>query len=147
MTSLPLFGKVRITKLPDDVEEVGLDEEGKIKLEALNKALSDSKTSNNSSYASWVGILLMARVGSDIEFEAMLSYWLSWYVLPGSPEMALIPTFFYSLSGWLKERSSPLPAFILVLFATSQRMCRYHNKTCGAFLCYDSCCTAFLQLF
>lgn len=42
--------KTRKFKLLDDVEEVALDEEGKRELKALNKALSESKTSNNSTY-------------------------------------------------------------------------------------------------
>lgn len=42
--------KTRKIKLLDDVEEVALDEEGKRELKALNKALSEFKTSNNSTY-------------------------------------------------------------------------------------------------
>lgn len=38
LTDLPMFGESRTIKLLDDVEEVSLNEEGKRKLEALNKA-------------------------------------------------------------------------------------------------------------
>lgn len=42
LTSLPLFRETRATKLTEDIVEVALDEEGKRKLEALKKALSNS---------------------------------------------------------------------------------------------------------
>lgn len=48
------FGEVKTTKLPEGVVKVALDEAGKIKLEALNKAPSDSKSSNKSRNTSWV---------------------------------------------------------------------------------------------
>lgn len=55
--------------------EVALDEEGQRKLEVLNKALLDSKSSNKSTHSSWARCFtFVAGVGSDIESEAMLSY-------------------------------------------------------------------------
>lgn len=54
LIGLSMFGDVRTIKLPDDVEEVALDEEGKRKLEALNKALSESNSTNKSTYFSCV---------------------------------------------------------------------------------------------
>lgn len=41
----------RTIKQPGDIEQVALDEEGKRKLELLNKALSNFKTSNKSTYS------------------------------------------------------------------------------------------------
>lgn len=77
-------------KLPDDVEKVALDEEGKRKLEDLNKASSKSKTSNESIYSSRaIYFTYSARAESDIELEARLSYWLSWYMLPSGHEDGL----------------------------------------------------------
>lgn len=52
LTSLPRFGEVRRIPLPGDVEKVALNEEGKRKLEDLNKALSESKALNKSTYSS-----------------------------------------------------------------------------------------------
>lgn len=48
-----IFGEARNNKLSKDAEEVALDEVGKRKLEAFNKALSNSKSSNKRTYASW----------------------------------------------------------------------------------------------
>lgn len=53
LTSLPRFGEARRIPLPGDVEKVALNEEGKRKLEDLNKALSESKALNKSTYSSW----------------------------------------------------------------------------------------------
>lgn len=50
---LAYFGEVRTTKLPEDTEDITLDEADKKKMKALNKALLDSKSSNKSKYASW----------------------------------------------------------------------------------------------
>lgn len=82
LTCLPVFGEVNTIKLPKDSMEITLDEADKKKLKALNKALSESKSSNKSMYASWARHFIVGMgVGSDINFEAILAYWLSWYVL------------------------------------------------------------------
>lgn len=48
LTCLVMFGEVKAIKLFEDSNEVALDEMDKKKLEALNKALSESKSSNKS---------------------------------------------------------------------------------------------------
>lgn len=48
LIGLPLLGEARTTKLPERTVEVVLDEEDKRRLEALNQALSGSKSSNKS---------------------------------------------------------------------------------------------------
>lgn len=88
-TGLPMFGEARTVKLSDDVEEFPLHEEGKRKLEALNKALSESKLQTKVYTPRGEILTYGAGAGSDIEFEAMLSYWLSWYILPDGPEESL----------------------------------------------------------
>lgn len=80
---LPLFGEAKTIKLPNDYEEVALVGEGERILEALNKALSESKTSHKSIYPSWVRYFthsLKAGARRDIEFKAMPVYWFSWYI-------------------------------------------------------------------
>lgn len=80
LTCLHMFRKVKEIKLPKEFEEIALDETDNKKLEPLNKALSKSKSSNKSTYASWARHFdIRMGMGSDIEFEAMLAYWLSWY--------------------------------------------------------------------
>lgn len=75
LIGLPIFGEARTIKLPEDVVEVALDEVGKRKLEALNKELSDFKSSNKSTYTSLARYFILGvRVRSNIEFEATLSY-------------------------------------------------------------------------
>lgn len=107
LTGLPFFGETRTKILPEDTTEVILDEEGKRKLEALNKVLSDSKSSNKSTYTSWaMHFTFGAGVGSDVEFEAMLAYWLSSYVLPSYPEDGLNSYVFPLGSDWPKEKTT-----------------------------------------
>lgn len=74
--------------MPDDAEEVALDKEDKRKLEALNKVLSESKTSNQSTYSFGTG------AGPDIEFEITLSYCLGsrGMYCPAALRMVLIST-------------------------------------------------------
>lgn len=52
LTCLPVFGEVKTTKHPD-LEDIALNEADKKKLEALSNELSDSKSYNKSTYASW----------------------------------------------------------------------------------------------
>lgn len=74
LIGLPVFEEATTIKLPKSHEEVAVDEAGKRKLEALNKALSDSKSSNKSTYASWVRhFIINAGSGSNVGFETMLS--------------------------------------------------------------------------
>lgn len=55
--------------------EVELDVVGKRKLEQLNSALSNSKSSNKSTVALWARhVIFGASLWSDVEFEAMLLY-------------------------------------------------------------------------
>lgn len=63
-------------------------------MESLNKALSESKSFNESTYASWVRHFVIGVAICDLEFEGMLAYWLLWYVLPSSPEDGLNPNVF-----------------------------------------------------
>lgn len=43
------------------------------------------------------------KMSIDIEFEVMLSYWLSWYTLPSDPQDLLNP-YVFPLTIWLVER-------------------------------------------
>lgn len=54
LTCLLMFGEVKAIKIPRDYEEIVLEDTDKMKLEALNKSLSESKSSNKRTYASWV---------------------------------------------------------------------------------------------
>lgn len=64
-------------KLLNVFEEVALVGEGERKLKALNKVLSESKTSNKNTNSSGVWDFTHgAGAKSDIKFEAMLAYWL-----------------------------------------------------------------------
>lgn len=65
--------------LSDDSCKIVLDKADNRKLEVLNNALSALKSSNKSTYALWAR-MFDTGVGRDIEieFEAILSYWLSW---------------------------------------------------------------------
>lgn len=53
LNCLPMFREVNAINLPEDSDEVVLVETDKNKLEALSKALPESKSSNKRTYASW----------------------------------------------------------------------------------------------
>lgn len=93
-TGLHIFEEARTIKLLG-YWEVALDEEVKRNVEALNNAVSESKTYNKAFY-------LWCRGRGDMEFDAMLSYWLQWYVLPSDPEGGLNSTYLHLLADWLQ---------------------------------------------
>lgn len=86
----PLFKEARTIKLHDDVEEVSVDEESKRKLEAVNKALLDSKISNKNMYSLWARYFTYGDVvGSDI-----VCFHISFDMrCPATPKIALTPIF------------------------------------------------------
>lgn len=61
LIGLPVSEEVKTIKLHEDNEKVAMDEARKKKLEALNKALSDSTSSNKSTYAHGGDTLSLAR--------------------------------------------------------------------------------------
>lgn len=118
LIDLPVFGEVRTIKLPGDVVEVALDEAGKRKLEALNRALSVSKSSNKSTYTSWDRhSIFSVGEGSDVEFKAMLSYWISLLILSSSPGDSLCPYVFTLVIKLAKGERFALVSIYLVRFS------------------------------
>lgn len=94
LTCLPMFGEVKVSSFLDILKK-SFDEADKKELEMLNMAIPRSKSSKKSTYASLARYLdFRMEIGNDIEFEAMLAYWLSWYVLPSSSEGDLNPYVF-----------------------------------------------------
>lgn len=92
LNGLPVFWQAKTIRLFEDPEEIVPDEADKKKLEALKNAFSNSKSSSKSMYALQARhFIFWMETGNDIKFEAMLSYWLSWYVLPSGPEDGLNP--------------------------------------------------------
>lgn len=72
---LSIFREANAISLSDDSVKIILDKAGNLKLEALNNALSESKSSNESTYASWVRHFDIGRGrGGDIEFETIVLY-------------------------------------------------------------------------
>lgn len=72
---LPLYG---------DSPTIGilLDEKDVKKLEFLSKAYSESKASNESTYATWLRYFNIGKgQNNEYQLEVMLAYWLSWHVL------------------------------------------------------------------
>lgn len=61
--------------LPEETDEITLDAEGEKKLEALNNALTYSKSKNKSTYSSWIKFFMHgAGARSSIELEPILAY-------------------------------------------------------------------------
>lgn len=81
--------------MPEGFDNVALDAEGERILGLLGTALSESKYKNKSIYTTWLTYFTRgAGEKSKIDFEAMLTYWLSWYVLASDPEDGLNPYVF-----------------------------------------------------
>lgn len=64
-----MFGVVNAIKIPADFKEIALDKINNEKLESLNSAILESKSSNKSTYASWITHFDIGMgMGSEIEF-------------------------------------------------------------------------------
>lgn len=98
-TCLPMFWE------KTNAIRIILDETGEKKLEAVTIAYSGSKTSNKSTHNSWLSYFETGkRWNSEIKLEAMLSYWLSWYILLSGPKDGLNSYIFPSRSYWQREK-------------------------------------------
>lgn len=86
LIDLPVFGDVQAIAISDD-SSTKLDDEGEIRLNLLNEALTTSKHKGKSTYNSWVSFFTKGSgAASEVKAGAMLSFWLSWYVLSSGPE-------------------------------------------------------------
>lgn len=123
-----------------DSRKILLDKTNNQKLEALNKALSESKSLNMSTYASWVRPFdIGMRKGREIEFKAILSYWLSRYVLLSSLEDDFDSyVFLFAISLAQGERLAIVPIYLGSLFyrldECIQNIVKSVSLSCG-----DSC--------
>lgn len=107
LTGLPVFVEVQAMAISDESSTM-LDDEGEIRLSLLNKALTASKHKGKSTCNTWFNFSTSGpRVASEVRVEVMLSFWLSWYVLPSGPEDALMPSFFRWRFVWLGGKGSP----------------------------------------
>lgn len=71
LTCLSIFAEVNT--IIDDSGKIALDKADNKKLEVLNNALFESRSSNKSTYPSWVRNFDIGRGrGCEIEFKAML---------------------------------------------------------------------------
>lgn len=81
----------------------------------MNEVLSESKHKNKSTYTTWVTYFTHGTgARSEIVLEAMLTYWLSWYVLPNGPEDGINLYVFSVAIRRPKERNSLWRLFFLV---------------------------------
>lgn len=60
---------------------VVLKGEDEVKLDNLNSAMIASRTSDNSSYATWINFNARDGSMSDYVIEAFLAYWMLWVML------------------------------------------------------------------
>lgn len=127
---MPVFREARTIKLPGDIVDGALNEAGK------------------STCASWERhFIFRAGTGSDVEFEAMLSYWMSWYVLPSGREDGLNPYVFPLAIKLAKgERLALAPVYIGSLFRLDECVGNI-VKSVGRFHLVTHVDPAFLQLF
>lgn len=80
--------------------------------------MSNSKSSNKSIYSSEArNFIIDVGAGSDVEFDAMVLYWLSWYVLSSDPDYSLNFYMFPLLIRLTKgERLALMPIYLHSLF-------------------------------
>lgn len=117
LIGLPVFGEVQANNISDN-SSVGLDVDGEIRLTLLNEALTASKHKGKSTYNTWVSFFTSGPgVANEVKVEAVLSFWLSWYVLPSGPEDG-INAFVFPLSIRLArgEKVALTPIFFRTLF-------------------------------
>lgn len=84
---------------------------------------------------------------SDIEFEARLSYSLSWYVLPSGPEDDLNPYKFSLLILAKRESLAVLPLYLGSLYYRLDECVSNIVKFVGHFHVLTHVDTVFFQLF
>lgn len=115
----------------------------------MNKALSESKSSIKSTHASFVRHFVIGMaIDSDLEFEAMLAYWLLWYVFPSDPEGDLNSYMFPLIIRWAKgERLALMPIYLGSLLYILDKCIRNIVKSVGCYYVVTHADTAFLQLF
>lgn len=86
--------------------------------------------------------------GNEIEFEAMLSYWFSWYVLPNSPENVLNPyVFSVAVQPAKEERLAVASIYLGSLFNKLDGCIRNIVKSVGHYHVVTQANIAFLQVF
>lgn len=116
LTSLPIFGESRAIAMPGD-SEVQLDLESEIRLVLLNETLSDSKHKGKTTYNILVSYFTEGPgTASEVVLEAMLAFWLSWYVLPSGPEDGINSYVFPLVIRLAKGEKVALAPIFLVLF-------------------------------
>lgn len=148
LMGLPVFGEVQAVSIADD-SSVSLDVDGEIRLTLLNEALVASKHKGKSTYSTWVGFFTNGPgVASEVRVEAMLSFWLSWYVLPSGPEDGL-NAFVFPLAIRLArgEKIALAPIFLGSLFHRLDECVQSLVRSMGRYTVASYAQTAFLQLF
>lgn len=98
LTMLPLFG---------DTHAIGivLDEGNKMKLDFLNEVLFVPRPSGKVTYTMWIRYFKIGKgKNSGHHVQAMVAYWLSWFVLPTGPKHELNSFVFPLAIYWKKGR-------------------------------------------
>lgn len=148
LIGLPVFGEVEAIAISND-SSVKLDDEGEIRLSLLNEALVASKHKGKSTYNSWVSFFTSGPgEANEVKVEAMLSFWLSWYVLPSGPEDG-INAFVFPLAIRLArgEKVALAPIFLRSLFYRLDECIESLVRSMGRYTVASYAQTAFLQMF
>lgn len=144
LTGLPVFGEVQAINVADD-SSAGLDVDGEIRLTLLSEALVASKHKGKSTYSTWVSFFTSGPgVASEVRIEAMLSFWLSWYILPSGPEDGL-NAFVFPLARGEKVALSSI--FLGSLFYRLDECILSLVWSMGRYTVASYAQTAFLQIF
>lgn len=129
--------------------EVVLDAEDKVRRILQNEALFDSNTKGKSTYTTCVSYFTEgAGVKTSIVLEAMVAFWLSWYVLPCGLEDEIHP-YVFSLAVKLAKGEQLAPALIFLgsLFFRLDECAQSRLKSMGRYTVVFYANSAFLQLF
>lgn len=126
-----------------------MDVDGEIRLTLLNEALVASKHKRKSTYNTWVSFFTNGPgVASEVRVEAMLSFWLSWYILPSGPKDGL-NAFVFPLAIHLArgEKVALAPIFLGSLFYRLDECVQSLVRSMGRYTVASYAQTAFLQMF
>lgn len=146
LTGLPVFGEVQAIAISDD-SSTKLDDEGVIRLSLLDEALTASKH-KGSTYNSFSFFSSGPGAASEVKVEAMLSFWLSWYVLTSGPEDG-INAFVFPLAIHLArgEKVALASIFLGSLFYRLDECVQSLIRSMGRYTVASYAQTVFLQMF
>lgn len=102
---------------------------------------------NNSTYASWMRYKTRKEQNNDVELEAMLLYWLFWYVFPSGSQDNLNSQVFFLTILLVEGETSPRVSLPRVSFFRLDECVKNMVRSVGRYCGETHADIAFLQIF